>query len=66
MRAPLAVENTRISTFSIFFLTTQRWSKRRGCGQGGSDLVKDGFVEEAQVAATQGRSQKQQIINRVN
>ena len=73
MRAPLAVEHTRISALSIFFLSTQRWSKRRGCGQGGSDLVKDGFVEGAQVAAcvtpmmpTQGRSQKRQIINRVN
>ena len=44
--------HNRISTLSVFFLSTHRWSKRRGCGQGRSDLVKDGFVEGAQVAAS--------------
>ena len=44
--------HNRTSTLSVFFLSTHRWSKRRGCGQGRSDLVKDGFVEGAQVAAS--------------
>ena len=46
--------NTPEFQFSAFFSCQrsgrQCWSKRKGCWQGESDLVKDGFVEKTHVA----------------